>query len=48
MDYNNDKDAEDALRELNGKEICGRKINVAYSKQSDKYISKTDKSGNNA
>lgn len=32
VDYYNEKDAEDAMKELNGKEICGRRINVAWSK----------------
>ena len=39
IDYNNEKDAEEAKKELNGKEICGRKINVDWSKKSDKFDS---------
>ena len=33
MDFENEKDAEDALKELKGKELCGRPLNVC------KYIS---------
>ena len=37
MDYYNEKDAEEALNALNGKEIGGRALTVAWSKQSSKF-----------
>ena len=32
--YNDEKDAEDALKELNGKEIDGNNINIEWTKES--------------
>ena len=37
MDYENEKDAEDALKGLNGKQLAGRSIHVAWGKRSDRY-----------
>lgn len=43
VEYDNEKDAEQAIQELNDKDFSGRRISVQYSKKSGKYDSTNDR-----
>lgn len=43
MEYKDEKNAEQAIKELNDKEFDGQRINVNYSKKSNKYDASADR-----